>query len=214
MPENVFFLILCWHLCLRKLTLFHPGGFARTPLGIISRHSVGDAPTNSKFLDFSQLHPYFHLVNSFFIFFCNFYKKITVKKKFRPKKERFFDKNGQKPFFLKNIVIFCFNYVISMLWEIFWGALHVCRSKIGDVENSFHIHHIFESSQPRGCSWRGYASQEADQELKWKLRTISVWEIQVLEFLGPQSWDTRGGSGQTPPRELQYLEKPGSNRVK
>ena len=32
----------------------------------------------------------------------------------RPKQECF-DKNGQKPFFLKNIVIFCFNYVISML---------------------------------------------------------------------------------------------------
>ena len=68
----------------------------------------------------------------------------------------------------------------------FLRALHVCRSKIGDVENSFHIHQIFESPQPRGCSWRGYATQEADQELKWKLRTLYVWEICVLEFLGPQ----------------------------
>ena len=74
-------------------------------------------------------------------------------------------------FFLTNIGIFGFNYVISMLWEFFWGALHV-----GDVENSFHIRHIFESLQPRGCSWRGYATQEAEQELKWKLRIISVWE--------------------------------------
>ena len=79
-----------------------------------------------------------------------------------------------------------------MLWEIFWGALHVCRSKIDDVENSFHTRHIFESQPPRGCSWRGYATQEADQELKWKLRTISVWENWVLEFLGSNSWDTRG----------------------
>ena len=30
--------------------------------GIISSHLVEDAPTNSKFLDFSQLYPYFHLV--------------------------------------------------------------------------------------------------------------------------------------------------------
>ena len=62
------------------LTLLHP-------LGIISRHSVMDAPNNSKFLDFSQLHPYFHPVFSFFTFFCNFYKKITVNFFFHPKKE-------------------------------------------------------------------------------------------------------------------------------
>ena len=37
-------------------------------------------------------------------------------------------------FFLKNIVIFCFNYAIIILWEIFWGALHVSRSKIGKVK--------------------------------------------------------------------------------
>ena len=113
------------------------GGPHGPTLGVISCHSVGDAPTNSKFLDFSQIHPYFHLVKSFFTFFCNFYKKITVKKFVRPKKERFFHENGQKHLFLTNIGIFCFNYVISMLWEIFWGALHVCRSKIGDVENSW-----------------------------------------------------------------------------
>ena len=118
---------------------------------------------------------------------------MPLKKNFHPKKERFFDKNGQKHCFLTNIGIFCFNYVISMLWEIFWGALHVCRSKIGDVENSFQIRHIFESPQPRGCFWRGYATQEADQELKWKFMTFSVWKIWVLEFLGPQSWDTREG---------------------
>ena len=130
-----------------------------------------------------------------FHFFCNFYEKNGVKIFFQPKKERFFDENGQKHYFLTNIGIFCFNYVISMLWEIFWGALHVCRSKIDDVENSFYIRHIFESPQPRGCSWRGYATQEADQELKWKLRTISVWKNWVLEFLGSNSWDTSKSPG-------------------
>ena len=83
-------------------------------------------------------------------------------------------------------------------WNKFWGAFHICRSKIGDIENLFHICHIFESPQPGGCSWRGYATQETDQELKWKLRTLSVWEIWVLDFLRPQSLDTKGG--------LQYLE--------
>ena len=34
-----------------------------------SHYSVVDAPINSKFLEFSQLHPYFHLVKSFFTFF-------------------------------------------------------------------------------------------------------------------------------------------------
>ena len=109
-----------------------------------------------------------------FHFFFVISTKNYIEIFFRSKKEWFFDENGQKPFFLKNIVIFCFNYVISMLWEIFWGTLHFWRSIIGDVENSFLIHHIFESPHSRGCSWRGYASQEADQGLKWKLRTISV----------------------------------------
>ena len=45
------------------------GGSHEPPLGVISHHSVGDAPTNPKFLDFSQFDPYFHLVKSFFIFF-------------------------------------------------------------------------------------------------------------------------------------------------
>ena len=112
------------------------GGSARTPLGDISCHSVVDAPTNSKFLDFSLLHLYFYLVKSFFTFFCNFYKKITVKIFFRPKIQQLFDENGQNHFFLTNIDIYCFKIVFSMLWEIFWGALHICMSKIGDVENS------------------------------------------------------------------------------
>ena len=125
-------------------TLLNPGGGSgQTPLGIISRHSLGDAPTNSKFLDFSQFNPYF----SFFTFFCNFYKKITVKFFFHHQKEQFFDKNGKKPFFHKNFVIFCFNYVIIMLWGVFWGAFHFCRSKIGDVENLSHIRHNFEIPQ-------------------------------------------------------------------
>ena len=141
-----------------KISLIGPWFSRINPIRcVISRHSVGDAPTNSKSLDFSQFDPYFHLVKSFFIFyFCNFYKKINVEIFFRPKKERFFHKNGQKHIFLTNIG--CFKYVISMLWEILWGALHVCRSKIGYVENLFHILLIFESPQPRSCSWRGYAT--------------------------------------------------------
>ena len=42
----------------------------------IVRHPVGDAPTNSKFLDISQLDPYFHQVNSFFTFFVISTKKL------------------------------------------------------------------------------------------------------------------------------------------
>ena len=93
---------------LNFLTLLDAGGrgLSRPPLDVISRHFVGDAPTNSKFLDFSNKHPYFHLVKSFFIFFCNFHQKITVKIFFRPKKERFFHENGQKHIFLTNISIF------------------------------------------------------------------------------------------------------------
>ena len=63
------------------------GGPHGPPLGVISCHSVGDAPTNPKFLDFSQFDPYFHLVKSFFTFFCNFYEKNAVKFFFRHKKE-------------------------------------------------------------------------------------------------------------------------------
>ena len=148
-----------WSSRVLPLTLLDAGGGSHEPpLGVISHHSVGDAPTNPKFLDFSQFDPYFHLVKSFFTFFCFFCRKITVKNFFRPKKTQFFHKNGKKHIFLANIGIFCFKYVISMLWEIFWGALHVCRSKIGDVENSFHVRQIFESLRPRGCSWRGYAT--------------------------------------------------------
>ena len=75
---------------------------------VISRHSVGDAPTNSKSLDFSQFDPYFHLVKSFFIFFAISTKKLTSKYFFDLKKNDFFMK------MVKNI-FFCFKYVISML---------------------------------------------------------------------------------------------------
>ena len=114
--NSTFKTILVDRFHLKTLTLYHPGGGSHEPpLGVISHHSVGDAPTNPKFLDFSQFDPYFHLVKSFFIFFGNFYQKNAVKKNFRPEKEPFFDKNGQKHCFLTNIGIFCFNYVISML---------------------------------------------------------------------------------------------------
>ena len=73
-----------------------------------------------------------------------------------------------------------------MLWEFLWGALHVYRLKIGNVENSFHVRHVLESLQPQGYSWKGYATQEVDQELKWKLRTLSV---KGIEF--SREWDTK-----------------------
>ena len=142
---------------------------------VISGHSVMDAPTNPKFLDFSEFGPYFHVVKSFFLYLL---KKKTVKNFIQPKKEQFFWWKWSKTLFSHKYwhLLFQFN-VISMLWETYWGALHVCRSKIVDVENSFQIPHIFESSQPWGCYWRGYATHEANQELNWKLRTLSVWEI-------------------------------------
>ena len=135
-------------------------------LSITSRHS--------KLFDFSQFSSLLSSAGVVFYFICCCFQKITVENFFPPKKTRFFHENGQKHIFLTNIGIFCFKYIISMLWEIFWGALHVCRSKIGDVENSFQIRQIFESPWSRSCPWGGYATQEADQELKWKLRTISV----------------------------------------
>ena len=83
---------------------------------------------------------------------------------------------------VKNIVshkycIFCFNYVISMLWEIFWGALNVCRSKIGDVENS--------SKSVTFFSLFNHATQETDQELKWKL-SICLEKLSFGIFRVPQ----------------------------
>ena len=72
-----------------------------------------------------------------FNFFCNFYQKITFKFFFHPKKEWFFHENGQKHIFYTNISIFWFKYVISTLWEFFWGAFHVCRSKIHSTSVTF-----------------------------------------------------------------------------
>ena len=82
-----------------NLTLYHAGGgLARPPLGVISCHSVVDAPTNPKFLDFSNKHPYFHLVKSFFIFFVTSTKKTLSKIFFDLKKNDFLTK------LVKNIV--------------------------------------------------------------------------------------------------------------
>ena len=64
----------------------------RIPLGVISHHSVGNAPTNPKFIEFSQFDPYFHLVKLFFIFFCNFQKKRPSKFFFNLKKNDFLTK--------------------------------------------------------------------------------------------------------------------------
>merc|ERR1712051_390553 len=81
------------------LTLFHAGGGSHEPpLGVFSHHSVGDAPTNPKFLDFYQFDPYFHLVKSFLIFFVTSTKKMASKIFFAPKKNDFLTK------MVKNIV--------------------------------------------------------------------------------------------------------------
>ena len=58
---NLFYNMLFHNYTLNPITP-GGGGLARPPLGVISCHSVVDAPTNSKFLDFSQLHPFFHLI--------------------------------------------------------------------------------------------------------------------------------------------------------
>ena len=77
--ERLEILGLSAYLCYAMYLWFHSGEFGSCgffpvsknphvnpitpagPLAIISRHSVGDAPTNSKFFDFSQLYPYFHI---------------------------------------------------------------------------------------------------------------------------------------------------------
>ena len=80
------------------------------------------------------------------------------------------------------------------------------------VKNLFHIRHIFEFQQPRGNSWRGYATQEVDQEFKWKLRTLSVRKNWVWAFLGPQSWHTRLSITvvSTPPASILSLSDKGT----
>ena len=65
---------------LELLTLLDAGGRGGADPPLALSDFVRDAPTNSKFLDFYQLHPYFHLIKSFFTFFCDFYKNITIKK--------------------------------------------------------------------------------------------------------------------------------------
>ena len=86
-----------------------------SPLGVISCHSVGDAPTNSKFLDFSNKHPYFHLVKSFFTFFFTSKKKMASKFFFDLKKNDFLTKMVKNIVFLQILAYFVSIYVISML---------------------------------------------------------------------------------------------------
>ena len=51
--------------------------------------------------------------------------------------------------FQKNI---CYDYVTCAHGNAQQTTVHVVRSKIGKVENSFQIRHIFESPRPRGWS--------------------------------------------------------------
>ena len=85
------------------------------------------------------------------------------------------------------------NSLISLIWDFLKFHYMSVGQNLSMLKILFHISQILESLQPWGCFWRDYATQEADQELKWKLRTISVWKNWVLEFLGSHIWDTRGG---------------------
>ena len=57
-----------WSKSILWLICYHSETYKARPCPFIQK-IILDAPTNSKFLDFSQLHPYFHLVKSFFTFF-------------------------------------------------------------------------------------------------------------------------------------------------
>ena len=90
-----------------NLTLYHVGGGPHgPPLGVISCHSVGDAPTNPKFLDFSQLDPYFHLVKLIFIFFETSTKNMPSNFFFALKKNDFFTKMVKNIFFSQILEFF------------------------------------------------------------------------------------------------------------
>ena len=117
-----------------------------------------------------------------------------------------FYKNGRKSFFCPKKEHFSFKSVISMIWEIFWCILLVCRTKIGDFEKSSHNSPTRDPWQPWGCSWGHYATQGADQGLKLKLGTLSNWGIWVLEDLTFHSSDTRGVPHGTPPAD-HHLKK-------
>ena len=118
-------------------------------------------------------------------------KKINVKMFFAFKNDDFLQKWSKIILYYQKW--FFFKSVISMIWEFFLCILLVCRTKIGDFENLSHNSHTRDPRQPRGCSSRDYATQVADQELKLKLGTLSIWEIWVLEVLTSHSSDTRGG---------------------
>ena len=71
---------------------------------------------------------------------------------FDQKKNDFLTKMVKNNIFSQKLAFFVSILQSVCFKDFFLGALHVCRSKIGDVENSFHTRHIFESQEPRGCS--------------------------------------------------------------
>ena len=163
------------------------GGFARTPLGVIRSHSVVDAPTNSKFLDFSQLHLYFHLVKSFFTFFCIFYKKNTVKFFFSNLKNSDFWQKLSKSFFSHKYwhLLFQIKIVFSMPWEIFWGALHVCMSKIDDVEIcsttvSFLSFHKLEAASEKAMQLRRLIKSSNESLWPYQFGKFEFWDFEMI----------------------------------
>ena len=106
------------------------------PFGAISRHSVVAALIKSKIPT---------LVKSFYTFFCNFYKNITVKIFSQPKKGRIFEENGQTPVTVprkaaSNVVkCFFFNPKNYFLGQVLLGLFEqkVCWKTSGSFSQIF-----------------------------------------------------------------------------
>ena len=161
------------------------GGPHGPPLGVISCHSVVDAPTNSKFLDFSQLHLYFHLVKSFFTFFCNFYKKITIKFFFRPNKQWFFFTKMVKIIFFSQILTFIIWKLYSVGIEKFFEVhcISVCQ-KMTMLKFVPHQSHFWVSATSRLllkmlCNSGG-----------WSRAQMKAYDLICLEFLSFGTYGT------------------------
>ena len=138
-------------ICPCSLTLLDAGGYQPPFCGGTNQFQI------------SWPFPIWSLLSSgkvIFHFFCNFYKKITVYFFFSPWKRTIFSRKWSKTYFLHKYWHFYFKYVTSMLWEIFWGALHVCSSKFG-MKFVPHPSHFWVSATSRQllkrlCNLRGW----------------------------------------------------------
>ena len=110
------------------------------------------------------------------------------------------------------MVIFWFKHVISKVWEIFWCELYMsvgwklAMLKIRSTSVTFLSLHDLEAAPEETMQVRRLIKSSNESLGPYLFGKIEFWN-----FLGPQSWDTRGGGS---PRPLQYLKKPASNRVK